>query len=117
MKCRSLRRRYVVFELKGDAKDSEILRAIAEHSNERGMTRLILREAPYVIVRVDHVAARDPRLRATMPLDAPGAEIRSVFTTGTILKAREKIKKLLRKDNAGDEEAVPVKQNKKMLIQ
>ncbi len=117
MKCRSLRRRYVVFELKGDAKDSEIVSAIAEQSHERCMARLILREAPYVVVRVDQFTAQEPRLRATMPMGTPGAEIRSVFTTGTILKAREKIKKLLRKDNAGDEEAVPVKQNNKMLIQ
>lgn len=116
MKCRPLRRRYVVFELTGEAEDSEIVGTLSRHSRDRGMTRLILRDGPYVIVRLDHLTAREAWLRTAIPLGAPGAEIRSIITTGTILKAREKIKKLPRKDNAGDEEAVPVKQNNKMLI-
>jgi hypothetical protein len=116
VKCRPLRRRYILFELTGDAKDSDIIDAIAHRSGERGMTRLILREGPYIIVRVDHLTAREAGLRTPMPLGALGAEIQSISTTGSIMKAREKIKKLPRKDNVGDEEAVPVKQNKKMLI-
>ena len=116
MKCRPLRRRYILFELTGDAKDNDIVDAIARHSRERGMTRLILREGQYIIVRVDHLTAGEAGLRTLMPLGGQGAEIQSISTTGSIMKAREKIKKLLRKDNAGDEEAVPVKQNNKMLI-
>jgi hypothetical protein len=116
MKCRLLRRRYVVFELTGDAKASDIAGAIARCSGGRGITRLILREGPYIIVRVDHLTAGEAGLRMPIPLGSQGGEIRSISTTGTIMKAREKIKKLLRTDNAGDEEAVPVKQNNKMLI-
>jgi len=116
VKCRPLRRRYIVFRVAGEASDSDIVGAVTGPSCERGMTRLVLREGPYAVVRMDHIAAARAEARAPTRLANGGAEMRSVSTTGSIAKAREKIKKLLRRDIAGDEEAVPVKQNDKMLI-
>lgn len=117
MKCRPLRRRYLLFRVKGGAGDSEIVGAIACRSRSRGAARLMLREGPYAVVRVDHLTASQPSLREPIPLGQKDAEMLSVSTTGSVRKAREKIKKLSHRDNAGDEEAVPVKQNDKMLIQ
>lgn len=117
MKCRPLRRRYIVFELIGKADDSAILSAFDAIAPGRGMTRLVRREGPYVLVRFDHRTAAEIRGKTPITLAQQSAELRSVLTAGTVMKARGKIKKLLRKRYAGDEEAVPVKQNKKMLIQ
>jgi hypothetical protein len=116
MKCRSLRRRYIVFELIGEAEDSTIARVITSLAPESTMTRLIRREGRYIIARFDHLTARGIKSKSPIPLGQENAEIRSILTVGTVMKAREKIKKLLRKHYPGDEEAVPVKQNNKMLI-
>jgi hypothetical protein len=116
VKCKPLRRRYILFELTGDAKDPQIVSALAQRSRGRGMTRLILRDGPYLIARVDHLTSLEAWLRTPLPIGTQGAEMRSIITTGTIIKAREKLKKLMPQDIHGDEEAVPVKQNDKMLI-
>lgn len=116
MKCNPLRRRYIVFELSGEVEESAITNAFTALAPERPMTKLIRREGRYIIVRFDHLTAREIRNKSPIQLNQQNAEIKSIFTSGTMMKAREKIKKLLRKHYAGDEEAVPVKQNNKMLI-
>jgi hypothetical protein len=116
MKCSQLRRRYIVFELIGEANDSAIMNSLAALTPERETTKFIRRENNYIIVRFDHRTAKEIRNKSPISLGANNAEIRSLLTAGTLLKAREKIKKLLRKQYSGDEEAVPVKQNNKMLI-
>lgn len=96
MKCRSLRRRYVIFEVSGAADDSAISQAIGTLSTARSMTKLIARIDQYALIRVDHLSAGG--LRGCQPIDLyPGnAKMRSIATTGTILGARKKIKKLRR---------------------
>lgn len=116
MKCRPLRRRYVVFKLLGDADDAALSRAIEVLAPQRPVTRLIRREGAFVIARFDHLAAQAVKGRPPISLNGQEAMMVPIFTTGSVMKAREKIKKLQRQHRAGDEEAVPVKQNDKMLI-
>ncbi len=116
MKCNPLRRRYVVFRLIGEASDTTINSSLVSLTPKSTMTRLIRREGSYIIARVDHMAALEIRMNPSILLDNGNAELKPISTTGSVLKAKEKIKKLLREQETGDEEAVPVKQNNKMLI-
>jgi hypothetical protein len=97
MKCSPLRRRYIVFELIGEAEDSAIASAITSLVPGRAMTKLIRREDRYIIVRFDHLTAREIRSKSPILLGQKNAEIRSILTAGTVMKAKEKVKKLLRK--------------------
>ncbi len=96
MKCNPLRRRYVVFRLIGEASDTTINSSLVSLTPKSTMTRLIRREGSYIIARVDHMAALEIRMNPSILLDNGNAELKPISTTGSVLKAKEKIKKLLR---------------------
>lgn len=82
--------------------------------------KVVYREGPFIILRLDNrtLESLKGHLSMQFPLmvRCEHADLRSIGSTGTIKKAKEKIKKSLAALRVGDEEAVPVKQKKKMLI-
>ncbi len=111
MKCKPYRRRYVAFRIAAGATTGDLISSLHAALGEETRMRLIFQEGAYALVRMDQFALRR--------LCAPGEPAifkgvaSSVFATGSIKNARERIKAIQMRLRDGDEEAVPVNQNAK----
>jgi len=115
MKCNPLRRRYVIFTNGILLDDQTILSSIKITISPGIPPKVVYREGPFVVVRVDNISLEAARCRCGTPLsiDCPPYQLSSVSTSGTVKAAKEKIKKLRANLGVGDEEAVPVSQKSK----
>jgi hypothetical protein len=117
MKCRPLRRRYLLLETSAPIGDQEILSAVGRIAAPIAPLRIVYREGPFIILRLDNrtLGSLREHLQKHFPLSLRCGDVslHSIASTGTIKKAKEKIKKSLASLRVGDEEAVPVKQKSK----
>jgi hypothetical protein len=106
-----LRRRYLVFISNIKTDDASIISSLKAYIEPNRQTRIIYNKWPFVILRIDHISLGllNNKLGRQMIIFCGMAELSSITTTGSIKKAREKIKTLQEKLRTGDEEAVPVK--------
>ena len=111
MKCMPLRRRYVVFRSSGKTDDASIISGLRTYMEPNRQTRVVYNKWPFVILRLDQILLGILRDKIGRQITIPCGtiELSSIATTGSIKKAREKIKTLQEKLRIGDEEAVPVK--------
>jgi len=111
MKCRTLRRRYVTFRSSAVVDDASVLSALGAYIEPNRQTKVVYRRWPFVVVRLDQISlgVLKEKIGRQITLRCGTAELSSIATTGSIKKAREKIKTLQEKLRIGDEEAVPVK--------
>jgi len=74
-------------------------------------TRVVYRRWPFVVVRLNQISlgALGEKMGRQITLNCGTVKLSSLATTGSIKKARERIKTLQEKLRIGDEEAVPVK--------
>ena len=115
MKCRLLRRRYLLLRSDANIDDSAIISAVCQAVSPKSPLKIIGRQGLFVILRTDNRTLESMKLSLGrhFTLSCGGIELQPVFATGTLRKAREKIKKSRISLGVGDEEAVPVKQNSK----
>jgi uncharacterized protein with ACT and thioredoxin-like domain len=115
MKCRPLRRRYLLLRSNVEVDDRAIISEICNIVTVESPPKVIDRRGPFIILRIDNktLASLKAVLGKHFIVRCGGTELRSVVATGTIRKAREKIKKTLIALGGGDEEAVPVNQKSK----
>ena len=111
MKCRTLRRRYVTFRSSAVVDDASVLSGLGAYIEPNRQTKVVYRQWPFVVVRLDQISLGVLREKIgwQITLSCGTTELSSITTTGSIKKAREKIKTLQEKLRIGDEEAVPVK--------
>lgn len=107
---RSLRRRYILFKYSGTIQEPRLLSYLRDRLKLK-YAKIVLRKAPFFVLRVDHLSwesiRRDSGPRLIITSDA--FQIESIVTSGTIRKIKEKIKAIEANSSYGDEEAVPVK--------
>ncbi len=107
---RSMRRRYILFKFSCNFREGHIISLLRDRF-ELPHFKIVYRKDPFIIIRVDHLVWESlkrmygPRLK----IISGELELESLMTSGTIRKAREKIKDLETISSHGDEEAVPVK--------
>ncbi|MEN3035051.1 MAG: hypothetical protein ABC537_01995 [Candidatus Methanosuratincola sp.] len=96
MKCRELRTRYIVFKSSGGLSPRLITAAIARFSPPESRIKLISSDGQYAIVRMDQRALRAIQcgLGRKIELQLSGGRATSIVSTGTIKKAKEKIKEI-----------------------
>ncbi|MBC7120691.1 MAG: hypothetical protein H5T33_03815 [Candidatus Methanosuratus sp.] len=94
MKCRDLRTRYIVFKSTGGLNPYLIPTAIAKFSPPESRIKLVGSYEQYAIVRADQKALKAIQrfLGSRIELQLPGGTAISIVSTGTIKKAKEKIK-------------------------
>ncbi|MBM5805567.1 MAG: hypothetical protein FJZ49_05875 [Candidatus Verstraetearchaeota archaeon] len=111
MKCRSLRRRYVIFRSSTTVDDASVISGLGAYIEPDRQTKVVYRWWPFLVVRLDQVLLGSLRekIGQQITLRCGTADLSSVATTGSIKRARERIKTLQEKLRIGDEEAVPVK--------
>jgi len=97
MKCRPLRRRYVVFKCSGYVDDIAVMDAICSLIIPRLPLKIILNQPPYLLLRTDNLSLEElkPRFKKELVVRCGGTELYPLASSGTIKKAREKIKKLI----------------------
>lgn len=114
MKCRPYRRRYVAFKVGEGSSPDGLLSMLYDALGDGVRIKLIFYESGYALVRADQFALKQLKTRGfPLALGNGSAAASSAFATGSIKKARERIKALQMKLRDGDEEAVPVNQNAK----
>jgi len=106
-----LRRRYVVFKSSVKIDDASIISGLRTYMEPNRYTRVIYNKWPFVILRLDQISLGilNRKIGRHIIIPCGMIELSSIATTGSIKKAREKIKTLQEKLRTGDEEAVPVK--------
>lgn len=106
-----LRRRYVIFRSSAKIDDTFIISGLKAYMEPNRQTRIIYNKYPFVILRLDQISLGVLKSKIGQQITIPCGmnELSSIATTGSIKKAREKIKTLQEKLWTGDEEAVPVK--------
>ncbi|MDI9608929.1 MAG: hypothetical protein QFX34_01455 [Candidatus Verstraetearchaeota archaeon] len=94
MKCRDLRTRYIVFKSSGGISPCLIPTAIARFSPPESRIKLVGSDGQYSIVRLDQKALKSIQssLGRRIELQLSGGSATSLVSTGTIKKAKEKIK-------------------------
>lgn len=94
MKCRDLRTRYIVFKSSGGLSPYLIPTAIARFSPPESRIKLVGSDGQYAIVRLDQRALKSIQssLGRRIELQLSGGTATSLVSTGTIKKAKEKIK-------------------------
>ncbi|MBC7127413.1 MAG: hypothetical protein ABC585_02790 [Candidatus Methanosuratincola petrocarbonis] len=94
MKCRDLRTRYIVFKSSGGLSPYLIPTAIARFSPPESRIKLVGSDGQYAIVRLDQRALKSIQSSVghRIELQLPGGSATSIVSTGTIKKAKEKIK-------------------------
>lgn len=94
MKCRDLRTRYIVFKSCGGISPYLIPTAIARFSPPDSRIKLVGSDGQYSIVRLDQRALKSIQssLGHRIELQLSGGSATSLVSTGTIKKAKEKIK-------------------------
>ncbi|MDH7555488.1 MAG: hypothetical protein ACQXXL_02425 [Candidatus Methanosuratincola sp.] len=94
MKCRDLRTRYIVFKSSGGLSPYLIPTAIARLSPPESRIKLVGSDGQYAIVRLDQRALKSIQssLGRRIELQLSGGTATSLVSTGTIKKAKEKIK-------------------------
>jgi hypothetical protein len=110
MKCRSLRRRYVVFKSNTVTDDASVISGLRTYIEPNLKTRVVYNKWPFIVLRLDQVSLGILRNKIGRQITIPcgTTELSSIVTTGSIKKARERIKTLQGELQIGDEEAVPV---------
>ncbi|MGQ9759351.1 MAG: hypothetical protein ACUVQ5_02095 [Candidatus Methanomethylicaceae archaeon] len=105
-----MRRRYILFKCSGNPQERVLLSRL-KNLLMAPQAKIVFRDYPFILIRVDHLTWESlkrtygPQIR----ISADTFELTSLFTSGTIRKAREKIKAIKAFSSHGDEEAVPVK--------
>jgi len=94
LKCRDLRTRYIVFKSSGGLSPYLIPTAIARFSPPESRIKLVGSDGQYAIVRLDQRALKSIQSSVghRIELQLPGGSATSIVSTGTIKKAKEKIK-------------------------
>ncbi len=114
MKCRPYRRRYVAFRVAASASSGDLIASLHNALGEGARIKLIFHEGAYALVRIDQFALRQLTAQGMPAVFGKGERATSsVFATGSIKNARERIKAIQMRLRDGDEEAVPVNQNAK----
>jgi len=111
VKCKPYRRRYVAFRLATGSTTGDLIYSLRGVLGEETKIKPIFQEGGYALVRIDQFALK--RLNAHGTPAVLGGAASSVFATGSIKNARERIKAIQMRLRDGDEEAVPVNQNAK----
>jgi len=111
MKCRPLRRRYVILRSSAAVDDASVLSGLGAYMEPNRQTKVVYHQRPFVVVRLDQISlgVLREKIGRQFTVSCGTAELSSIATTGSIKKARERIKTLQEKLRIGDEEAVPVK--------
>jgi hypothetical protein len=93
MKCRPLRRRYILLKCSEFPDDRDVISAFSGLVQPRLQLKIILKEPPYLLLRTDNISLETikPRLES-MVIRCGNAELRPMASSGTIKKARERIK-------------------------
>jgi len=94
LKCRELRTRYLVLKSSGGLSPCLIPSALAKFSPPESRIKLIDSDGQYAIVRLDQKALKSIQssLGRRIELQISGGSVSSLVSTGTVKKAREKIK-------------------------
>ena len=94
MKCRDLRTRYLIFKSSGGLSPYLIPPALAKFSPSESRIKLVDSDGQYAIVRMDQRALKSIQssLGRRIELQISGGSVTSIVSTGSVKKAREKIK-------------------------
>lgn len=94
MKCRELRTRYLVFGGMEKVDPHLLTRAIARYSPPESRIKVVESKGGYAIVRLDQKALKaiQSSLGKKIEIEVGGGRTTSIVATGTIKKAKEKIK-------------------------
>lgn len=107
---KKIRWRYILFRCSGELQERILLSHLKGIFMPR-QTKIIFREGPFILIRVDHMTWESLKKTHGRQIRINGGtfELESILAFGTIRKAREKIKAMKTISYHGDEEAVPVK--------